>query len=320
MTDRHVVEAMLPQTETEALSLERLHVQQVYDDIADHFSGTRYKPWPHVVEFLMEAPPMSLLADVGCGNGKYLGVNESLFEVGSDFSTSLASICRCRGHETCVGDVTRLPFRSSSFDVILCIAVIHHMSTRDRRLHAIREIVRVMRPGGRALIYVWAMEQKLKGENSKYIHDNRQREMSAGGGAGDGGDVRKESSCDVDISDSGGAHSNENIDDASVCADTAQTRDKATPPAGKKLHVHVNRTQFKEQDMLVPWQLKSCKGTDSQTDTSCKDGSTFHRYYHMFHEGELEALCGCVEGCVVAKSYHDQGNWCVVLEKIQCEA
>ena len=54
---------------------------KVYEDIADHFSGTRYKPWPRVVEFVMEQPPFSLLADVGCGNGKCLGANKELFEV-----------------------------------------------------------------------------------------------------------------------------------------------------------------------------------------------------------------------------------------------
>lgn len=53
----------------------------MYEDIAEHFSGTRYKPWPRVADFLREMPPSSLVADVGCGNGKYLGINKNLFEV-----------------------------------------------------------------------------------------------------------------------------------------------------------------------------------------------------------------------------------------------
>ena len=33
-------------------ALEEQHVQQVYEQIAPHFSSTRYKPWPVVQQFL----------------------------------------------------------------------------------------------------------------------------------------------------------------------------------------------------------------------------------------------------------------------------
>ena len=51
------------------------HVYDVYEKIAPHFSNTRYKPWPKVQEFMESVPPGSFVADVGCGNGKYLGAN-----------------------------------------------------------------------------------------------------------------------------------------------------------------------------------------------------------------------------------------------------
>ena len=41
----------------------------------------------------------------------------------------------------------------------ICIAVIHHLSTAARRLAAIKELARIIRPGGRILISVWALEQ-----------------------------------------------------------------------------------------------------------------------------------------------------------------
>lgn len=37
--------------------------------------------------------------------------------------------------------------------------MIHHFSTNERRLSAVRELVRICKPGGKVLIYVWAMEQ-----------------------------------------------------------------------------------------------------------------------------------------------------------------
>ena len=58
--------------------MEKQHVYEVYEKIAPHFSNTRYKPWPKIAEFLNNLEPGSVVADVGCGNGKYLGVNKNL--------------------------------------------------------------------------------------------------------------------------------------------------------------------------------------------------------------------------------------------------
>lgn len=42
------------------------------------------KPWPIVESFLNGLPSGSVGLDVGCGNGKYLGVNSNVFIVASD--------------------------------------------------------------------------------------------------------------------------------------------------------------------------------------------------------------------------------------------
>jgi hypothetical protein len=62
--------------------LEREHVHKVYDLIAPHFSHTRHHPWPQVTTFLDALEPGAFVADVGCGNGKYLHVNPSLCMIG----------------------------------------------------------------------------------------------------------------------------------------------------------------------------------------------------------------------------------------------
>lgn len=53
----------------------------MYEKIAHHFSDTRHSPWPQVVSFLQELPDNVLVADVGCGNGKYLDVVPNRFMV-----------------------------------------------------------------------------------------------------------------------------------------------------------------------------------------------------------------------------------------------
>lgn len=65
-----------------ASTLERTHVYEVYENIASHFSETRHKPWPNVLNFIQTLGPGSVLVDVGCGNGKYLGHRKDIYEVG----------------------------------------------------------------------------------------------------------------------------------------------------------------------------------------------------------------------------------------------
>lgn len=64
-----------------ASRLEQIHVHEVYDNVASHFSETRSKPWPNVLNFVNSLALGSILVDVGCGNGKYLRENKDLFDV-----------------------------------------------------------------------------------------------------------------------------------------------------------------------------------------------------------------------------------------------
>ena len=68
--------------------------------------------------------------------------------------------CQGMGHDVCLADNLQLPYRSDSFDAAISIAVIHHLSTEERRAAAVREILRILKRGGQALIYNWAMEQQ----------------------------------------------------------------------------------------------------------------------------------------------------------------
>ncbi|KAJ5105159.1 hypothetical protein NUU61_002506 [Penicillium alfredii] len=146
---------------------EQQHVHDVYQQIAGHFSATRYKPWPVVERFLKELNPGAVGLDVGCGNGKYLTVNRNVFIIASDRSENLVRFAvQHQPHGTVVADIFSLPHRDAFFDFAISIAVVHHLSTPARRIDAIAEILRTLKPGsethvgGRVLIYVWALEQK----------------------------------------------------------------------------------------------------------------------------------------------------------------
>ncbi|KAI9685590.1 MAG: tRNA methyltransferase, has a role in tRNA modification [Bathelium mastoideum] len=54
----------------------------------------------------------------------------------------------------------------SYYDFAISIAVVHHLSTEERRIQAIKATLECLKPAGdpakcgRALLYVWALEQK----------------------------------------------------------------------------------------------------------------------------------------------------------------
>ncbi|KFO14208.1 Alkylated DNA repair protein alkB 8, partial [Balearica regulorum gibbericeps] len=313
------VQPSFPHNEMEASKLEQEYVHKVYEEIATHFSSTRHSPWPRIVEFLRSLPKGSIVADVGCGNGKYLGINEDLYMVGCDRSKNLVDICGEKNFQAFVCDALSVPIRSGSCDACISIAVIHHFSTAERRLATIRELARLLRPGGMALIYVWAMEQEYKNQKSKYLKEknaskDKDEEINTG--------MAQRPLCDQ-MPDSSSQDS--------ACSDRLPDDSKdedcdAKSVADSRLPVHTNRTSFHSQDLLVPWHLKgSTKKKGESGDTvSFPAGSkeqkelspVFHRYYHVFCEGELEAACRSLDGVRVQKSYYDQGNWCVVLQKL----
>ena len=216
---------------------EEENVHQVYERIAPHFSSTRFKPWPLVEKFLKEQPDGSIGLDVGCGNGKYLSVNKNIFIVGSDRSSGLARFAsQHQPHSAILADTLSLPHPFFAFDFVISIAVIHHLSTAERRIQAVRSILSMLRKsitgssdaGGKALFYVWALEQK----NSRRGWDR--------------GD---------------------------------------------------------DQDVMVPWVMKSDAQGASEDNTK-----TYHRYYHLYQQGELEHDI-LLAGGVLIDSGYEKDNW-----------
>ncbi|NWI65429.1 ALKB8 protein, partial [Todus mexicanus] len=248
--------------------------------------------------------------------------------VGCDRSKNLVDICGEKNCEAFVCDALSVPIRSGSCDACISIAVIHHFSTAlltsafrllERRLATIRELARLLRPGGTALIYVWAMEQEYKNQKSKYLKEkngSKDKEEEIGTDT-----AQRPCSCQIP-----GRCSQDSSCSDHLLHDSKVKGCDAKPVADSRLPVHTNRTAFHSQDLLVPWHLKA--GTKKKGESvdagqfpagskaSQELSPVFHRYYHVFCEGELEAACRSLDCVRVQKSYYDQGNWCVVLEKL----
>lgn len=143
-------------------------LRATYDGISDHFDRTRSRPWPETAGFMDSIEAGSRVLDMGCGNGRNaLYLAERGHEVaGMDFSLALVGLARqrCSGPGLRVhflaGDLTSLPFGSGTFDAALYVAALHHLPSREMRSRSLEEVWRCLRPGGEAIVSVWAREQE----------------------------------------------------------------------------------------------------------------------------------------------------------------
>ena len=92
-------------------------------------------------------PDMKAL-DVGCGDGRLarLLLNLKADYTGVDVSESAVDLCRRQGLRVSRQDLNEaLPFDENNFDVATIFEVLEHLFAPDA---AIREVVRVLKPGG----------------------------------------------------------------------------------------------------------------------------------------------------------------------------
>ena len=150
---------------------EKENVYDVYEEISKHFDQTRYVPWPKVKEFTDTFNKNSIIADVGCGNGKNCLINQNLTSyVGFEIVDSFINICKKKGITMIKSNITNIQSSNNIFTHTMCIAVLHHLCNEERRIKAIQELIRITQINGKILIYVWAKEQeKFKNEIKKDV-------------------------------------------------------------------------------------------------------------------------------------------------------
>ena len=63
--------------------------------------------------------------------------------------------------------------------------------------------------------------------------------------------------------------------------------------------------------------LSAASSNESLHSESGTGSQTYHRYYHVFKEGELDYLINTyVDNLHIINSYYDHANWCIVAEKV----
>jgi ubiquinone/menaquinone biosynthesis C-methylase UbiE len=141
-------------------TIERVHVLDVYERIANSFDDTRYSVWNFVKEFLRTKEHLFGI-DIGCGNGKNM-IHVNM--IGVDVCKNLLKSAKRNNpnNTLCLSNCMDLPFRDNIFDYAIGISVYHHLSTEERRTDAVCEMIRVMKHGADGLINFWSHENQTR--------------------------------------------------------------------------------------------------------------------------------------------------------------
>ena len=126
------------------------------------------------------------ILDVGCGTGANL---QMLAEFGAaegvDVSAEALDFCRARGlGRVRQGAAESLPYEDAQFDLVTGLDVVEHL---DDDVAGLREMFRVLRPGGRALLFVpafmflWGVQDDVSHHRRRYTLTELKEKLRAAG-------------------------------------------------------------------------------------------------------------------------------------------
>jgi ubiquinone/menaquinone biosynthesis C-methylase UbiE len=130
-------------------------IAQSYDEslpahVVDHYLDKR-------TTFVLEHCPRGSALDVGCGTGalaaRLAGAGYEV--VGLDPSEGMLGVLEERTSRVRAvrGSGASIPFPDGSFDLVLSVAVMHHIAAANDVRRTLAEMVRVTSPGGRVLVW-----------------------------------------------------------------------------------------------------------------------------------------------------------------------
>ena len=118
--------------------------------------------------------PGSRVLDAGCGSGRNLVELAGALEIngyGLDNSVHAAALWNGRGRVgRCMGSVNAIPYAEASFEAVVCVDVMQSREVEPRT--TMKELARVVRPGGRVVVLAPAF-QWLLSRHDAAVHSVR---------------------------------------------------------------------------------------------------------------------------------------------------
>ena len=138
-------------------------MRENFDQIAPGWYNFRhYSIFRTELEGLAQRWQRGRLLNVGCAHGPDFTSFGQDFELhGVDFSRKMLQLSQKYAEKYKFGanlveaDARYLPYTDDSFDRAIAVATYHHIEGDEGRLKALKELKRVLKPGGEAFITVW---------------------------------------------------------------------------------------------------------------------------------------------------------------------
>jgi 2-polyprenyl-3-methyl-5-hydroxy-6-metoxy-1,4-benzoquinol methylase len=139
----------------------------LYNEIARKFTETRNYSWPEFEYFKGYLHNGQEVMDLGCGNGRLLELlkDYKVDYLGVDFSENLVREAQTQWPDKKfkVADLAELGNIKEKFDLIFCVATLHHIPSDKLRQQILVNIKNCLKPDGKLLMTNWNLWQ------SKYL-------------------------------------------------------------------------------------------------------------------------------------------------------
>jgi tRNA (uracil-5-)-methyltransferase TRM9 len=138
-----------------------------YDKTAEDYARTRAFVPDDLKRLGDYADSGDRILDSGCANGRFFEVlrGKEIDFYGIDFSERLIEIAKKKYPQGNfkVSDALKTSFADNYFDKVYSISVLHNIPSRRLRIQYLREMRRVMKPGGLLIMRVWDFWRRKAG-------------------------------------------------------------------------------------------------------------------------------------------------------------
>lgn len=152
---------------------EKLVQDYVSKFYSKRYSGTGFLYHARIVTEMLDGVKLKdgkysdKILDLGCGNGFVSQLYPSFDVIGVDISDGMLAN---NPHKWVKGSAENIPFPNDHFDWVICRSLLHHLD--DPRI-GIKEIYRVLKPGGR--LSIWDPNHNIIYETIRHIFQHTDR-------------------------------------------------------------------------------------------------------------------------------------------------
>tara|TARA_R110000824_G_scaffold194375_5_gene376994 strand:+ start:4534 stop:5175 length:642 start_codon:yes stop_codon:yes gene_type:complete len=150
------------------------HIDNYRSDGISNAKGTpQSRDFYRYMWVLDQTPENSIVLDIGCNTGLFaipLQEKKNCYVRGIDIVPELVEKAKKRGVRAEIGEAENLSqFENNKFDVVLCCEVLEHLFNP---MHAISEIHRVLKVGGKLIVTVPHPASKICESLGDFHHQN----------------------------------------------------------------------------------------------------------------------------------------------------